>query len=94
MSPPTPDAEFEGGKRAQRRARPAPALATAYIVRGARILEETRQCIDNQARPADPRPNLDGDIAGAIFEVNERALRARLGTVSRAPRCAVALKYR
>lgn len=42
---------------------------------------------------AEVRKDLDFDIDGIVFKVNERSIRAELGSTSRAPRWAIAYKF-
>lgn len=50
-------------------------------------------CLDYIQMLADKRDQLDYDIDGVVFKVNDIALQNRLGFVSRAPRWAVAYKF-
>lgn len=66
---------------------------------GFRINKETEklaspeQCLDYCQRLLAIRDQLDFDIDGIVFKVNEFALQQRLGFISRAPRWAVAFKF-
>jgi len=51
------------------------------------------ECLDYYAGMARRRTELDYDIDGVVYKVNSKARQQRLGTVSRAPRWALAHKF-
>lgn len=51
------------------------------------------QCIDYYRAMTDKRNQLDYEIDGIVFKVNDLVLQERLGFVSRAPRWAIAYKF-
>jgi DNA ligase (NAD+) len=58
-----------------------------------RVVDDLAGVADYIGYYAEHRHDLDHEIDGVVVKVDQRALQARLGTTSRAPRWAVAYKY-
>ncbi len=58
-----------------------------------RLVRGAEGCLDYYADLAARRDSLSYDIDGIVFKVDDRALQAQLGFVSRAPRWAIAHKF-
>ncbi len=59
----------------------------------AAVVKGLKQCATYYQKMASQRAGLDYDIDGVVFKVDDLALQKTLGTVSRAPRWAVAYKF-
>ncbi len=57
------------------------------------VAENIDACLAYYQRLSAKRPDLEYDIDGIVFKVNQRRLQEQLGFVSRAPRWAIAYKF-
>ncbi len=75
------------------------AMMTQFAEWGFRVSPESQlvsglaACVDYFSTMAERRDQLDYEIDGVVFKVNDFALQKRLGFVSRAPRWAIAFKF-
>jgi DNA ligase (NAD+) len=57
------------------------------------LLHGAAACVEYHRRLGEKRATLDYEIDGSVFKVNDFALQEALGTVSKAPRWAIAYKF-
>lgn len=57
------------------------------------VVEGIQACVDYFAEMGRKRDQLDYDIDGIVFKINDLAIQQRLGFVARAPRWAIAAKF-